>query len=133
LKPLIPQHVLWNVQQIAERGMQTSVTIRSRSVARKGSTVSAGDYGDDVVVYTETHETEEHGVMGWFNSTPTPVQELDAGSLVTVNTYRLYLPVGTVVTDGDEVAVGDEEYIVSDTTGESTWLAMLVCSLRKRD
>ena len=57
-----------------------------------------------------------------------------AGALVTVNTYRLYLPVGTDIKVGDEVVVGgDDVYIVSDTTAESTWMAVLECSLRKRD
>jgi hypothetical protein len=127
VKPLVPPHVLTQVRLVAEQGMQTMVTIRRRSVV-------VSDYGDDSVEFTETHETMDHGVKGWFYSTPTPVQEVNAGALVTVNTYRLYVPVGTDVVPGDEVLVGDDGvYIVSDTTAESTWLAMLECSLRKRD
>ena len=134
-KPLIPDHVLWNVQQVAERGMQTQITIRRRSVAEMGSSVGVDDYGDDVVAYTATAESSTFSVLGWFHSTPTPMQMEDAGSLVTVNTYRLYLPVGTDVKEGDEVQSGDSGliYIVSDTTDESTWKALLACTLRKRD
>lgn len=123
-KPLVPPHVMAQVRLVAEQGMQTDLTIRRRSV----STPVSDDYGDDVVTYADVVTT-----VGWFHSTPTPVQVEDAGSLVTINTYRLFLPVGTDVLDGDEVVVGESVYIVSDTTAESTWQAMLKCSLRKRD
>jgi len=89
--------------------------------------------GDDSVVFTESTESRRTTVKGWFYSTPTPVQTEEAGAIVTVNTYRMFVPVGTDITDGDEVTVGGEVYSVSDTTVESTWQAMLTCSLRKRD
>jgi hypothetical protein len=55
------------------------------------------------------------------------------GAVITVNTYRVYLPVGTNVRPGDRVVVGSDQYIVSDTTHESTWQPLLACSLRKRE
>jgi hypothetical protein len=110
------------LQEVALMGMQTPVTIKRR-------TTTDTDYGDkDEVSFTTVTST-----LGWFHSTPTPMQEQDTGSVVTANTYRLFLPVGTDVRDGDQVSVGSTTYVVSDTTSESTWKALLSCSLRKRE
>jgi len=48
-----------------------------------------------------------------------------------VNTYRLFLEVGTDITPGDRVMVGGAMFTVSDTTAESTWLPLLTASLRR--
>lgn len=130
MKPLVPPHVLEQVRLVAEQGMQTTITVRRRSVTVADSN---NDYGDDDVVYTQTHETTYHTLKGWFYSEPTPVQVVDSGALVTVNTYRLFVPVGSDIVEGDEVVAGGQTYVVSDTTAESTWMALLRCSLRKRD
>lgn len=121
---------LERVRDMALLGMITPVTIERRAEA---AIPAGGDYGDDFLSYTTTSETRRLAVKGWFYSTPTPVQEVDTGMIVTVNTYRLFLPVGTDVLVGDHVHVGSEDYTVSDTTAESTWLPLLTCSLRKRD
>ena len=118
------------VQQIAMRGMQSDVEI-----FRRTDSTSAGEnaYGDDALTWIETGESRVANVKGWLYSTPTPVQEVDSGSVVTVNTYRLYVPVGTDVKPGDRVVIGSEEFTVSDTTCESTWPALLNVSLRHRE
>ena len=121
---------LARVRDVALLGMITPVTIERRAEA---SIPSGGDYGDDFVSYTTTTESRRLTVKGWFYSRPTPMQEVDSGAVVTVNTYRLYLPVGTDVLPGDRVFVGTDEYTVSDTTGEGSWLPLLTCSLRKRE
>lgn len=110
------------LQEVALMGMQTPVTIKRR-------TTSDTAYGDKDEVSFTTVST----ALGWFHSTPTPIQEQDTGSVVTANTYRLFLPVGTDVRDGDQITVGSTVYVVSDTTAESTWKALLACSLRKRE
>lgn len=110
------------LQEVALMGMQTPVTIKRR-------TTSDTVYGDKDEVSFTTVAT----ALGWFHSTPTPIQEQDTGSVVTANTYRLFLPVGTDVRDGDQITVGSTVYVVSDTTAESTWKALLACSLRKRE
>lgn len=118
------------IQKIAMRGMQTDVELFRRT----DSSVSAQNaYGDDALVWVETGESRIANVKGWLYSTPTPVQETDTGAVVTVNTYRLYLPVGTDVLPGDRVVIGAEEFTVSDTTAESTWPALLNVSLRHRE
>ena len=131
--PLLPDSTVSSIRKMVTDGFQTEIVIERRSVARAGATVTSNDLGDDVVTFSETTESKRIVVKGWFFSTPTPVQVEEAGSIVTVNTYRLFVPVGTDITDGDRVTVGNAQYAVSDTTAESTWLAMLTCSLRKRD
>ena len=125
---------LERVRDLALLGMVTPVTIERRS---EGTIPAGGDYGDDFLAYSTTGETRRQTVKGWFFSTPTPQQDVDTGMVVTVNTYRLYLPVGTDIKAGDHVHVGSadprDDYTVSDTTAESTWLPLLTCSLRKRE
>jgi len=111
-------------------GMTTTVIIERRTEA---TPPAGGDYGDDFLAYPATSESRRLTVKGWFFSTPTPLQEVDSGAIITVNTYRLFLPVGTDVLPGDQVLVGTDNYTVSDTTAESTWLPLLTCSLRKRE
>lgn len=121
---------LARVRDVALLGMITPVTIERRAEA---APPPGGDYGDDFISYTVTSETKRLAVKGWFFSTPTPVQDVDTGMVVTTNTYRLFLPVGTDIRVGDHVHVSDQDYTVSDTTAESTWLPLLTCSLRKRE
>lgn len=121
------------IRNVAILGMTTPVVIERRTDA---APPAGGDYGDDFLAYPVTTESRRLNVMGWLHSTPTPVQEVDAGAIITVNTYRLFLPVGTDVLPGDHVHVGSDpidDYTVSDTTAESTWLPLLTCSLRKRE
>lgn len=110
------------LQKVALLGMQTPVTIQRRSFADT-------PYGDSEEVSFAAVGT----ALGWFHSTPTPVATIDSGSVVTVNTYRLFLPVETDVRDGDQILVGTATYVVTDTTKESTWKPLLNCSLRKRE
>lgn len=123
----MPDHLLSDaqmlaLQEVALLGMKTPITIQ-----RKATTDTV--YGDlDEVTYATVATAK-----GWFYSTPTAVRDIDTGSVVTANTYRLYLPIGTNIRDGDQVVVGSEIYTVSDTTKESTWTALLNCSLRKRE
>ena len=113
---------------VAILGMQTPIGIQRRSEAPPPA---GGDYGDDFLAFTDTGGWRT--VKGWFYSTPTPMQDADTGAIITANTYRLYLPVGTDILPGDRVTVGIDAYTVSDTTAEGTWLPLLTCSLRKRD
>lgn len=127
---LLSENQLKAVRKAALLGMVTDVIIERRNEAPPPV---GGDYGDDFITYDPTTESTSRHVKGWFHSTPTPVQDVDTGMVVTANTYRLYLPVGTDVQVGDRIQVGSASYTVSDTTAESTWLPLLTCSLRKRD
>jgi hypothetical protein len=129
----LTQNQLENLRGLALLGMVTPITIERRS---EGSIPTGGDYGDDFLAFSTTTETRRQQVKGWFYSTPTPVQDVDTGMVVTSNTYRLFVPVGTDIKVGDHVHVDTnprDDYTVSDTTAEGTWLPLLTCSLRKRE
>ena len=126
---LISDKQLEEIRKLPVLGMQTTVSIHARSTA----TPPADDYGDDYLSYDLTNETRRGEVKGWFYSTPAQTQDVDTGMVVTTTTYRLLLPVGTVIYTGDHVVVGTDEYTVSDTDAEGTWLPMLTCNLRKRE
>lgn len=122
IKPFFSEAQLHQLREVTLSGLQTPITIKRRST-------TDSVYGDDEdVVYTTVGTAK-----AWLYSTPTPVQRADTGSVITVNTYRMYVPYGANILPGDEVTAPSGTYIVSDTTGESTWQAMLVCSLRKRE
>lgn len=113
-----------------------SELVALRGVAESGMTTTA-------YVYRRTKETTASGqqsiwpatptstIKGWMFSEPTPVIGLNAGEMALVNTYRWFCPVGTDILSGDKLVVGGNEFMVSDTTGESTWLPLLRCSLRR--
>lgn len=107
-------------------GMQTEVTIYRRT-ATSGLEVTDDPYGSSVSFVEQETSTV---VLGMLHSVPTPVAELDAGQLVTVNTYRLWVPVETDVRPGDRVVIGSSTYVVADTTADETWPAFLGVSLR---
>jgi hypothetical protein len=120
------------IRDVALLGMITDVVIERRA---EGAIPPGGDYGDDFLTYTETSASRRRTVKGWFFSTPTPMQDVDTGAIVTANTYRLFVPVGTDINVGDHVFVGPspDAYTVSDTTAESSWIPLLTCSLRRRE
>lgn len=120
------------LRDVALLGMITPIVIEKRTGA---APPVGGDYGDDFLAYTETSASRRQAVKGWFFSTPTPMQDVDTGAIVTSNTYRLFVPVGTDIDIGDHVFVGPnpDAYTVSDTTAESSWLPLLTCSLRRRE
>ena len=105
------------LRSVAEQTMQTSIAIWRR-------TTEQTDSGQRSVYALSST------VLGWINSTPTPVITLVSGSEAVVNTFRLYVPIGTDILPGDHAVVGAFTYVVSDTTTESTWQAMLRVSLR---
>lgn len=121
-KPFLSAAQMDQIREVAMRGMTTACLIRRK-------TTSDSAYGDDDVVTW----TDLVTVKGWIRSTPTPVREQDTGQVITVNTYRLLVPVGTDIAVGDLVVADGGEFIVSDTTAESTWQAYLWCSLRRRE
>jgi hypothetical protein len=115
--PLLSASEMASLSDLVAQGMQTSIAIWRRS------TVETDDGQKSVWAYSSA-------VMGWVQSTPTPMQTEVSGKIATVNTYRLFVPLGTDIIPGDRVVSGAQTFTVSDTTAESTWQAMLTCSLR---
>ena len=116
--PLLSSGEMNAIRELAETGMQTSVNIKRQKVV-------AGAYGDDLSEYTN-HLTLD----GWLYSKPSPVITEVGGRQVLINTYRLFLPVGTDVLSGDKAIINGRSFTVSDTDAESTWLPMMTCTLR---
>lgn len=125
---LLTDAQLASIQQIAKLGMQTKVTIERRT-ATTGLETTDDPYGSSVS-FDANEDPERAVVYGMLHSTPTPVAQLNSGQLVTINTYRLWVPVGTEIDPGDHVLIADHSYVVSDTTADETWPAFLACSLR---
>ena len=115
---LISASELEGLRQVAESGMTTPATLQRRQ------NVSDADGQHSTWTSIGT-------ITGWLYSQPTPMITVNAGQQVLVNTYRWFCPVGTDIRSGDKLIVGGSEYTVSDTTGESTWLPLLRCSLRR--
>jgi hypothetical protein len=135
------QRILWpsqlaKVREVAFLAMTQQVSVYRREDAP--APAPSGDYGDDALTFTQTVETKRAQVKGWVTSTPTPMQQVDSGAIVTANTYMLYVPVGTDILPGDHVFIEgslseEADFTVSDTTHENTWAPMLACSLRHRE
>jgi hypothetical protein len=120
--PLLSANELATLQVWAELGMTDTITIERPSQ-------SDSVYGDDeVATYTFVATSK-----AWFRSLPTAVATSDTGALITINTYRLLVPVGTSILPKDQVIAGVDTYLVTDTTVESTWKPYLQVSLRRRE
>jgi hypothetical protein len=117
------------VRRVAEMTMTTPLTIM-----RRDGSDSLDPYGDPYgssVSFADV--TPVGGCLGWLHSTPTPVATVDAGALITVNTYRLYVSHEADIRPGDHVVINSNTYVVSDTTADETWPALLACTLRLRE
>ena len=117
--PLLSSAEIDAFRDVALQGMQDDVAIYRRS------TISTDDGMTSEWAYLTT-------AKGWIYSVPTQHQSLVSGEIVTINTYRLFVPVGTDIAQGDKVKIGghSQEYICSDTISENTWQAVLRVSLR---
>ena len=126
---LLSEQQMEGVRRIAEMAMTTPVTILRRS-GETGLELTDDPYGSSV---SFSDITPAGGCLGWLHSTPTPVATIDAGALITVNTYRLWVPHDVDIRPGDHVEISSNTYVVSDTTADETWPALLSCTLRLRE
>jgi hypothetical protein len=118
------------IRSLAEIGMQSEVLIKKRTPVIDENDPS-NIYGDDGVSLVDLPLTSGISIKGWLYSQVSPVITVVGGKMALVNTYRLFVPVGTDIESGDHVVIGGNEFIVSDTTAESTWLPLLNVSLRR--
>lgn len=116
---LVSASELAALRDVAQLGMQTEVMVLTRTTVQNDD--GQGDF------WPNTGPT----YLGWLYSEPTPQITLNAGEQVTVNTYRLFFPVGTAIAPGDHCLIEGSYFTVSDTNAESTWLPLLRCSLRR--
>lgn len=115
---LVSASELAALRGVAELGMTTTAIVQRRT------TVTDVD---------GSHSAWTPGITitGWMFSEVSPVLTINAGETALVNTYRWFCPVGTDIRSGDKLTVSGNEFQVSDTNEESTWLPLLRCSLRR--
>jgi hypothetical protein len=118
------------IRGLAKIGMQSDVIIQKRTPVTDEDD-PGNIYGDDAVNHVAVVPVGGVSVKGWLYSQVSPVITVVGGKMALVNTYRLFLPVGTDINPGDHAVIEGNEFIVSDTTAESTWLPLLNVSLRR--
>jgi hypothetical protein len=100
--------------------MVTDVTILKRSQADNA-------FEDSASGWPTTGET----VKGWLRTVPEGTTDVLSGIMADVSMYRLFLPVGTDINNGDRVLIDGRNFAVIDTNKESTYQVVLKCSLRR--
>jgi len=130
---LLSDAQLTAIQKVAIRGMQTDVTIFRRS-ASLGLETTDDPYGSSVS-YAELPDTATttSTVKGMLREVNVPSTDVDSGQLVTISSFRLWVPVDTNILPGDQVEIGGNTYTVIDTTADTTWPPFLECSLRRAE
>jgi len=122
--PLITDAELSALQEIAEEGMVDTCAILTRTP------VAAGLEGDSEQTFEESSVT----VKCWLWELPVSPQGGTIGGIEAIETaYRLYLPVGTPVDNGDRILIKGHEYTVLASTDEQTYQPVLRLSLRRAE
>ena len=118
--PLVSASQMSALQAVAETGFITPVTLRKR-------VFSENVYGDE---QTESFPVSG-SAMGWLRSMPAGVLDVISGAAGDVADFRLFLPVGTDISNGDRVEIDGRQFIVQDTAKESTYQVLLRVFLRR--
>lgn len=118
---LVSDAQIASLRSIAELGMQSDVYIHKQTFN------DDNPYSDDEVVATDTHFT----VKGWLRTTPVGDINSISGMTAVVTSYRLFVPVGTPISSGDQVEVDGVTYTVQETTQSNTWRVLIRCQLER--
>ena len=120
---LISDVEMAGLQEIAEIGMADTCTIQTQS------NDTGGLEGD-----TDYEYTDSLTVKCWLWETLANENAEVVGGVEAITTaYRLFLPVGTPIENGDRVVVKGETYIVVATNAENTYRPVLRVSLRRAE
>lgn len=119
---LLTPSQLRGIQKIGESGMNITAVITRRQPYAKDP---AHAYGDDIVTYGAPVS-----VKGWLVTKPTERIALGEGQVRAISTHQLRVPVGTSIKTGDRVAVGAEQFVVTDATNEQSWPEWTIAYLR---
>jgi len=122
--PLISASQLAHVQKVVELGMVTDVTIVNHTTADS-------PFSDDEYVQEATSSRQT--LKGWLREVPAGTIDVVSGVMANTGVYRLFLPVGTNINNGDRVIVNGEEFVVQDTNADSTYQATLRVSLKRAE
>lgn len=118
---LVSDAQIAQLRTVAELGMQSTVTVHKRTYD------DTNPYTDDEVVSSEATFT----VKGWLRSVPAGDISSMNGMQAVVSSHRLFVPVGTDIASGDKVVIDGHEFIVQDTSVESTWKVLIRATLER--
>lgn len=118
---LISDEELAAIQEVAESGMKTLVSIYHGAVTRTAN-------GQELT-YPDTPDVT---VYGWLTEMTPQSSKLNVidGQTAISETHRLMLPVGTDCRSGDKIVIGAHAYTAQHTNDGDTYPAALVCYLR---
>lgn len=118
---LISPAELASLQDIAESGMQTAISIY-HGAARQTDDGNEWYWPD----------TPDLVVNGWLYEISPAGQTIDVynGGAGLLENHRLMLPVGTDCREGDKVKAGSTFYIVQHTNSDDTYPTSLTLNLR---
>lgn len=120
--PLISPGLITRLRTVANRGLQTPVTILSRMP------VTENPYGDDTESWVTMGDFD-----GWIRGVGTARLEDTTGNVVAaIGVYRLHLRAEVELNPGDMVVCNDEEFIVQDENHENTYRVFTTAMLRRK-
>lgn len=122
--PLVSESQLNQLRKVVELGMVTDVTIINAT--RVDNPFSDDEYVQEAAGLRQT-------VKGWLREVPAGTIDVVSGVMANTGMYRLFLPLGTHIDNGDRVLVNDEEFIVQDTNQDSTYKVTLRVSLARAE
>ena len=122
--PLVSESQLKSLRSVVELGMVTDVTIVN-------ATQVDNPYSDDE--YVQEAEGARQTVKGWLREVPAGTIDVVSGVMANTGMYRLFLPLGTVINNGDRVFVNGEQFVVQDTNQDSTYKVTLRVSLARAE
>jgi hypothetical protein len=117
---LVSPDELASLRELAESGMQTSVSIYAQTSAETANGRQA------------SYATSATTAIGWLTELTSNAARLGmiSGGIEISETHRLMLPVGTACVVGDKVVIAGQEYIVQHTNEGDTYQTSLTCLLR---
>jgi hypothetical protein len=121
--PLISSNLLKSLRKVANRGLQTEVTLMQRQA------VEENPYGDDTEEWVTMGE-----FMGWMKGLSTMRARITGADDVvgSVGVFRLHLESKVVINTGDMVVADGLEYTVQDANLENTYRVYTTAILRRR-
>jgi len=121
--PLISPGLIKKMRKIANRGLQTEVTLLRRLP------VTENPYGDDTESWVTMGE-----FMAWVRSINTArLEDVGGDHVGNVGVFRMHLEAEVDISPGDMVVIGESEYTVQDNNDENTYRVFTTAILRRID
>jgi len=120
--PLVSPGLIKRLRKVANRGLQTEVTVLSRQP------VEDNPYGQDTESWVTMGEFD-----GWVRGIGTARLEDTTGNVVSATgVFRLHVKAEVEIYPGDMVILRGEEYEVQDSNLENTYRVFTTAMLRRK-